>query len=52
MPILKRDSSLESWQDQLSVLSGVQQRRIESPEFFELLRREITKRFLPLIPDN
>jgi hypothetical protein len=40
----------EAWQDGLRQLTAQQRERIESPEFYELLQREIGKRFFTLHP--
>ena len=37
---------LEAWQARLEGLPVAQRERIESAEFFELLQREVTRRFL------
>jgi hypothetical protein len=38
--------ALEMWKEPLKRLSVQQRERIESPEFYQLLQREITRRFL------
>jgi site-specific recombinase XerD len=42
--------SAEDWLPQLQTLPQTQSARIQSPQFFETLRREISKRFLESIP--
>ncbi len=37
---------LEMWEEPLKQLSVQQRQRIESPEFYELLQREVTRRYL------
>ena len=38
--------ALEMWEEPLKRLSVQQRERIESPEFYQLLQREVTRRFL------
>ena len=37
---------LEAWEERLRQLSAPQRQRIESAEFYELLQREVTRRYL------
>ena len=38
--------ALEMWEEPLKRLSVQQRERIESPEFYQLLQREVTRRYL------
>ncbi|MDA1280753.1 MAG: hypothetical protein O3B95_12090 [Chloroflexi bacterium] len=38
---------MESWADPMRRLTDNQRERLETPEFYELLQREISRRFTP-----